>query len=569
MLLDAWIPRSLVQAFNPLISGDYDTYDPDDIVGHPPAAAQAARLSGGELAHHWPVASEQQRELLARAAQCFSDDYYHRIHINPRSLDLGNVVSAQTTPVWVWNAYLIPQTLNSITGLDEGIEVSGQPAPPLLYAALQEREYQVSVTPDGQPVLDTVLSWVFGNGEQPGLRITANRIIAWSFAPDWGEGIRERFEWLTDVMTSETYAQQRRALRTAPRRELGAPMYVEGRERQMLDLALFGWGSRVWALPIWPDIQLLEQSVPVDSLRINCETEYLDFRAGGLAMLRGESAFQFEVVEVESVDSAGLDLKRGTQQAWPAGSRLYPARPAQLTRQPEVIRLTDTIDEAEVQFLILEPSDCDTLTDLTTYRGWPVLDVRPDESEDLTRQYERMLVTLDSRTALPLVSDIPGRAMPVTGWRWIDMGRAARHWYRCLLYTLRGQQAAVWVPTHADDLTLVDTVSDAATTIDVLNVGYARFGQARAGRRDIRIELVTGQVLYRRITGASEITADIERLAIDVALGVAVEPADIARICWMALSCGASDSAEIDHVTDSEGVASAALVFRGVRDDDL
>ena len=539
-----------------------------DIVGWPAAESWITGAPTGTLSSDWPVHANG-RALNGFSSASYSDDYYHRIHITPSHLDLGNVVSTQTTPVLIWNAHLVPQTLTALTGLDEGIEVSGQPAPPLLYAALQEREYQVSVTPDGQPVLDTVLSWVFGNGEQPGLRITANRIIAWSFAPDWGEGIRERLEWLTDVMTSETFAQQRRALRTAPRRELGAPMYVEGRERQLLDLALFGWGSRVWALPIWPDIQLLEQSVPVDSVRINCATQYLDFRAGGLAMLRGESAFQFEVVEVESVDAAGLDLRRGTQQAWPAGSRLYPARPAQLTRQPELIRLTDTIDEAEVQFLILEPSDCDTLTDLPTYRGWPVLDVRPDESEDLSRQYERMLVTLDSRTALPLVSDIPGRAMPVTGWRWVDMGRAARHWYRCLIYTLRGQQAAVWVPTHADDLTLVDTVSDAATTFDVLNVGYARFAQSRAGRRDIRIELVTGQVFYRRITGASEITADIERLAIDVALGVAIEPSDIARICWMALSCGASDSAEIDHITDSEGVASAALVFKGVRDDDL
>ncbi|PAU86337.1 hypothetical protein CK507_15970 [Pseudomonas sp. WN033] len=553
---------------NSRLAVELDQFDSAEIVGWPMYDSIASPSAFGALEEHFPI-SAHGYSVSGYAAGAYSGDYYHRIHISPFQLDLGNVVSAQTQDVFLWNAFLEPRTLVDIVGTEEGVLVSGHPAPPLLFPALQELTWQVTVTPDGQPVLDTLVAWLFENGAAPGLRITANRIIAWSFAPDWGEGIRERFEWLTDVMTSETYAQQRRALRTAPRRELGAPMYVEGRERQMLDLALFGWGSRVWALPIWPDIQLLEQSVPVDSLRINCATQYLDFREGGLAMLRGESAFQFEVVEVESVDAAGLDLKRGTQQAWPAGSRLYPARPAQLTRQPELIRLTDTIDEAEVQFLILEPSDCDTLTALPTYRGWPVLDVRPDESEDLTRQYERMLVTLDSRTALPLVSDIPGRAMPVTGWRWIDMGRAARHWYRCLLYTLRGQQAAVWVPTHADDLTLVDTVSDAATTIDVLNVGYSRFGQARPGRRDIRIELVDGQVFYRRITGASEITADIERLAIDVALGVAVEPDKVTRICWMALSCGASDSAEIDHVTDSEGVASASLVFKGVRDDDL
>lgn len=556
---------------NPHLTGAMNAHDPDEIVGWPPYNSLIPKALVAPLDTHFPVEAPQQRVLPSVSVNGYSDDYYHRVHLVPRQLDLGNVVSVQTTPVWVWNAHLVPQTLVEIDGLDEGLEVSGQSEPPLLYAALQEREYQVSVTPDGQPVLDTIVAWEFGNGEQPGLRITANRIIAWAFAPDWGEGVQESLEWLTDLLSSESWVEQRRGLRTTPRRELSAPMYVLDRERQLLDLSLFGWGSRVWALPIWPDIQRLTVPVPLDSLRIDCDTQYLDFRPGGLAMLRAESAFEFEVVEIEDVDASGLDLKRGTQQVWPAGSRLYPARPAQLMRQPELTRLTDMAYEAEVQFLIVEPSDWPELLaeDLPQYRGWPIIDDRPDESEDLTHGFERLLTTLDSRTALPLLTDIPGRAMPVTGWRWIDMGRAARARYRSLLYTLRGRQRAAWVPTHADDLTLVDTVSGSQTTIDVSNVGYSRFGQARAGRRDIRIQLVTGQVFYRRITGAAELDSDVERLAIDTALGLIVEPEHVLRICWMTLSRGASDRVEIDHKTDSEGVATAGLTFRGVRDDDV
>jgi len=167
------------------------------------------------------------------------------------------------------------------------------------------------------------------------------------------------------------------------------------------------------------------------------------------------------------------------------------------------------------------------------------------------------------------VTDVAGRALPITDWRWVDMGRADRAWLRSLLYYLRGRQRAVWVPTHADDLTVVAPMTDTALTIDVANVGYSRFGLQRVGRRDIRIELVNGQVLYRRITGSSEIDANVERLAIDSVLGTAMVPEDIARVCWLVLSRGNADRVTLDHITDSEGAAAAQVTFRGVRDDDL
>ncbi|WP_339665889.1 hypothetical protein [uncultured Pseudomonas sp.] len=441
----------------------------------------------------------------------------------------------------------------------------------MLFTALQEREYQLSVTPDGQPVLDTVLTWAFANGETPGLQITATRIIAWSFAPDWGDGVRERLTWKTDIMISEAFVEQRRALRLAPRRELSASMYVEDRERQLLDLALFGWGGRIWAVPVWPEIQVLAIPVALESKRIDCQTEHLDFRPGGLAMLRSESAFEFEVVEIEAIDAGGLDLRRATQGSWPAGSRLYPARTGQLMQQPDISRLTDMASAVDVDFLVMDPSDWPALAvdALPLYRGRPVLDARPDESEDLTSSFERLTSTLDSQASMPLVTDTAGRAMPVTGYRWVDMGRADRAHWRSLAYTLRGAQGSIWVPTHADDLTLVDTVSSTSNSLDVANCGYTRFGQARPGRRDIRIELYDGTVLYRRITGAAEMSPAMERLVIDQALGQLVTPSDVMRICWMVCSRQAGDSVEIEHVTDSEGVAKGSMVFRGVRDDEF
>lgn len=534
-----------------------------------PTESEAQRGPGGAaVIAHWPVEANG-RTVEGQRCGAFLDDFYHRIHISPLQLDLGNVVSAQTTAVYLWNAFLEPRTLSAINGLSEGLLISGQPAPPLLFQALKELQWQVTVTPDGQPVLDTTVEWAFDNGAKVGLRITASRIIAWSFAPDWADGVVERLTWATDILQSESGVEQRRAIRLAPRREFEASMYVEARERQLLDMALFGWGSRVWALPIWHEVQLLGVGALAGALSITCSTQYLEFRAGGLAMLRGESAFSSETVEIDAVTANSLLLKRPTQQTWPAGSRLYPVRSAQLTQQPSLSRLTDTASSADVQFLVVEPCDWSALMPATLYRGRPVFETRPDEGEDLTSSYQRLLLTLDSGSAIPLMTDTANRAFPVQAHRWLEMGRAERAALRSFIYAMKGRQKAVWLPTHADDLTLVDIVSSLATTLDIANIGYSRFASAKPGRRDIRVELWDGSVFYRRITGSSELSADIERVAIDTTFGRQILPADVLRISWLALCRQDSDTVEIEHMTDSEGLAATQLVFRGVRDDEF
>lgn len=566
-VLSAFKPSSPVAAdHNPLLSYDLELFV--GIVGWPPGASLVSSFGSVPLTRVLPVEANGSA-ISGYALTSYVGDLYNRIHISPQRLDLGNVVSAQTQQVFLWNAFLEPRTLVAIDGTDEGILVGGQPSPPLLFPVLKELTWQLTVTPDGQPVLDTVVAWVFDNGREAELAITANRIIGWPFVPDWGEGIEETLTASTDILQSESAVSQRRQLRLAPRREFSGSMYVEGRERQYLDLALFGWSDRIWSLPIWPDIQLLEVAVDVGAEFIQCATAFLDFRDGGLAMLRGEDAFTSETVEILEVLPTGLQLKRGTQQAWPVGSRLYPVRTAQLQSEPELTKLTDRLIEADVQFLVVEECEWPEWLPTTLYRGRPVWDRRPDDSENLTHSAQRLRSTLDSGMAIPLITDTAQRALQMLGQRHLDLGREARALVRSFIYGMHGRQKVVWVPSHMDDLTLVATASAVATTLDVANIGYTRFSNGKPGRRDIRIELWNGTVLMRRITGAIELDGQTERLALDAALGIEVQPGDVARISWMNLCRFEADAQRIEHMTDSKGVAAWSPVFKEERDDEF
>lgn len=394
-------------------------------------------------------------------------------------------------------------------------------------------------------------------------------IQVWPFVPDWANGVTETLVWLTDVLQSETAVEQRRALRAAPRRTLSALMFAEGRERQLLDSMLFGPGAQGWLLPIWYDIQFLGVELEAGTGVIPCETAHLNFVEGGHALLRGETAFQTELVDVLAVLEDGLELASVTLAHWPTGTRLYPVHMAQLTQQPQLARLNDRLQSLDMSWLIMEPCGWPAALPSTLYRGRPVLEERPEESEDLTSRFQRLLLTLDNSLALPAVTDTTPRPLYSVAWRWLELGRAKRTWLRSLLYGLRGRQVPVWIPTHADDLSLVAEALAEDATLDVRLCGYTQYVQARPGRRDIRIERWNGSALYRRITGSSVVDISTERLQLDSPIGVAITPDQVLRISYMCLCRLTGDTVEIHHETDSEGVASCSLEFLEVRDDEF
>ncbi|MBL4838371.1 MAG: hypothetical protein JKY34_12425 [Kordiimonadaceae bacterium] len=503
----------------------------------------------------------------------YADDFYYRVHITPRRLNLGNVASTQASQITVWNAWFVPLTLDSISGLEPGVTLSGQSNPPVLYPALAELSYDLGIDTSGPSNIDLQLQWLFDNGNMPGLRVTGTRIVPWGFAPNWNKGIKEHLAWATDILQSPTAAEQRRALRLSPRREFTATMLLAERDRQRLDLALFAWSGQVWALPLWHQIQGLQAPLLVDALRIDCDTVDREFTVGGLVILQGETPLPVEVAEVLAIDGTGIDLARELQSAWAKGSRIFPGQAARLTEQPKLKRISDTADELVVTFIGVEANDHPAVLPATMYRGFPVLEERPNESKDLSHTLQRLQLALDNGTGIAQITDTAGRAFPVRQHRWLLDGRAQQAAFRSLLYGLEGRLVAVWLPTHADDLTLLADMSNVQLSLDIANIDYARFGLVDGapapGRRDIRIELRDGTAFHRRITGATEIDADLERLTIDSALGVAINTNQVLRISWLFLCRLDQDGIDIEHLTDAEGVALSDAIFKGVRDDEL
>lgn len=387
--------------------------------------------------------------------------------------------------------------------------------------------------------------------------------VVWPVTPDWSNGVQESLAWLTDITTAAVGGvSTHNALRDAPRRTFTIEVLAKHQERRVTDMLLAGY-TRRWQVPVWPDVQLLQQPVTVGAEAIACRTEGFDFVAGGLVLLWA-SVNRWEVVQVQSVQLAGLVLDAAALQAFAPGDRVYPLRAARIVEDPQETLRNDETGKRTITFVVDEACDWPVLTGLATYLGHPVLEQRPDESEDPTASNGRSLVAVEMDTGPVDYADLVGVPLKAVKHTWKLFGRLEHTWFRSLLYTLRGRSTPMWMPSWTADLRVALDIAADATAVTIEWAGYTRFGAQQPNRRDLRIELFTGEVFYRRITASAEAGGDREVLALSAALGIAAPATRIRVVSFMALSVLASDQVEIQHATDADGVATSAIAWAGV-----
>ncbi|TFZ46129.1 hypothetical protein E5C33_07610 [Stenotrophomonas maltophilia] len=526
-------------------------------------ALASARLLAGPARESTIVEPEQR--TAGPALRTSFDDWYYRIHTLPLRIDLGNLVTNQVRFVQVWNAYLQPQTLASVVLENgEGVELVGPGTPPLPFAPLQLRRWQLSITTEGPPVIAATLSYEFVALGRRTVTITGNRMSAWMLPPDWSRPVSETLAWATDVQQAADGGEARFPLRGSPRRSWEFSVLADRRERQVLENALFDWSARTWALPIWNDVSWLQSrlAMGVQSIPVLAATQR-DYRQGGLAML-WQDVTTYELVEVAAIAGNTLQLARPTANAWASGTRVLPCRTARIAETPSLERVTDQVMRSTVRLTAVETSDWPAVAPATTYRGRPVLEQRPDLDQAPTAEFGRQLVVIDGDIGPVTIDDITGKAWPVQSHAWQTWGRTEQVNLRSLLYWLQGRVASLWVPSWADDLELVEPALATSGGIVVAWAGVSRFGRAQPGRRHLRIELFNGQVLYRQLVQATELDAQREFLQLDVPHGIALQPSAIRLISWMVLARLSSDTVELSHETDGEGVARCRVSFAGI-----
>lgn len=552
---------TVIYTAEPTNPGLGDLTEPDYLEAYTATAAGLA----GVLANTQPV-TENAAAMQGNHLKLFGFlDWYERIHVYPLELDLGNIVSVQQREIVTWNAYFVERTLNDVVPLnDEGLTLTEPGATPLVYAPLQQYDFTLQIDTEGPAVVDATYTFDFDVIDYE-VHVTGVRIVAWKWEPNWINPVIERLEWSTDVMAAYDGSEQRRSLRGWPRQQWEFTFDLADEVRREFENIMYAWGGRVWALPVWIDLDVLEQDLSAGAVTIPIAggTTDRDYHEEGLGVIIAPDG-TYESFEVTAVGANSVDIVTPLVAAYPTGSRIYPARTARLQDPRATARYHRNYARGLALLRTVEQIEREELTE-TLYREHPVMERAPNWREAPEIDYARKLATLDFGYGQDRIQDEAELALPVHSFRWTMLDRDEADYFRKWLYARKGRCKGVWLPTWSDDLVLVDTITTSELNIDVRACGLTYFAQGDVHRRDIRIELTDGTVYYRRVTGFVVVDANTERMTMNALLPQQVDPEEVERISWMHYVRLDTDTIEL--AWSSPAHAEATLIFRGPRND--
>jgi hypothetical protein len=389
-------------------------------------------------------------------------------------------------------------------------------------------------------------------------------IPVWPFDPNWTNSVGETLEWLTDVLVSPTGAEQRRSMRYYPRRMFNFTVATADDERNFFNNLLMSHGSMDWYLPIWHDVTI---TTAVSTTTVIPCIPSAGIAVGSVVFFKGETVYDFLFSEVSAVGLSSITLNPPLARTLPAGTLLHPMTKARLAEQPALTAMSDSVETAEVQFLVVAPSAQVVVAPeagglATTYRGFRVFTLQSDWSDSVERGQHRLIDVMETEMGISEQVDTARRPFPTQSHKWILDGKGDHAQFYALMQVLRGRATPVWVPTWMYDMRLLAPVASNATSLSIARSGFTLGGGPRPEREDIMIELANGTFLYRRIINSATDGAGNETILLDSPIPVGFPVENVVRICFMSLMRLDQDSVEIEHATDLDGVSEVQVTFR-------
>lgn len=389
---------------------------------------------------------------------------------------------------------------------------------------------------------------------------------AFSFRPDWADGVSEKLTFLTDVMRSTTGAEQRRRVRSTPRRSVEADFLLVGPERTFWDLFMSRLAGGEVLVPFFWEAVAVSGLVAGSTTRINFDTQHREFYPGGLVMLSGGSALDFEVLAVSGVDATGITLVSAVTRSWGRGTRLMPVAPALVDEMGSPSHKSAAVAVVSARFIFNRPNKRVVPPDpATVYAGLPVFGQEPNWADDLDADFDREATRLDNSSGRIYQIDLLGRAFVGQAHRWFLPGRESLAEFRDLLYRNAGRRGTFWLPTFKADLSLKAPVASGSTRIVVAEAGLNYANVPFSGREYIAIRH-SGGTIYRKIVSVLPgLTPGTERVNLDAPVGLALSPGQVRKISFMDTARFDQDEFQLTHHGPLDGLHECSAVFRTFR----
>lgn len=487
-------------------------------------------------------------------SQTFFTDFYGRIHIRPSLVGLGTVLQGTIVPIEVWSSYLQTNYLVEILATNQDtLEISGNlPPPNVAFEPLESRIYELSISLDGNPAINTFFDFNFtvGSGR---LTVTGQRVQPFPYPYNWSEPVVERLEWKTEILISSNRFEQRIKLREGPRRSYLASYAGFYEQRAILDAILnlsIGVGC---GIPLWTDQTNLTQKGEISSTRIYLDTVYRQFEVGGYLLLYADNT-RSSVYEILDLSDTWIELSQPLTSVWPRSTVVTPLVVAYPRNNTEVSRPTGSIVTGEIEFTqLFQLTEGSSIPAMPQFSGYYVLNKMPNWKDGRTLSALHELSVIDNEVNNPRIVDPSELGNTVRSFDWFLNGRTAIEQFRRWLTMASGRFGAFWMPTWEPDLLLAEDYTINSVNIKFVGHLVSTFYRCSCNPVRVMIQTRTGQSYFTKLVIAEpdNVNPDNDLVAISPAIGANIPVSKVLMISLMFLSRNESDSVELRWHTPS------------------
>lgn len=504
----------------------------------------------------------RSRAKTGSAAGSFMVDYYNRIHLLPTYLDMGSVASEVTRQVNIWNAWLGPTVVETVTLYDDtGLEMTGVIVPQTI-AALALLTVNVIAPEVGAAVIDSSYVFDFDRPDVATLLVTGQRARVWPFPPNWRESVEITSSYKTDMFVSRSGREQRRALRAKPRRRLSLPFLGSEGGLRVFQRAMAKWQNQpvVVGDPVrWAE---LTTGIPEasDELLLVSTPDWLV--AGANLILQHDD--RTRTINVLSVSGTSVTLSAGVGEAWPAATRVRPGLTGLLSSEIAAAARTSRVVEGNLDFDLTPGSEVEPVREpgMFHHAGREVMVARPNWGESLNAQYLWPVEQVDFghgliRTFRPIeIGSTIRRATFVT------QGAAELAAIESLFDRMYGRRGEFHCPTHMEDMVMRGPAAEGTSFLRVEGTETHDAYTDDPVHQHIAVRLLDGRWLFRAVTNLFLVN---DGLGDDTIVEIAepwlfdIEPGQVAAVSWMPVVRFASDDLTVEWITESVGQTQLAM----------
>lgn len=499
----------------------------------------------------------------------YSDNYYHKIYIIPKQIDLGTFTET-TSDFIVWNAFFTDETLSSITTtatLEDGLTLTGFSSGVMHSISVENYTLEAG---EGSPSLNVIYTWDFvrtveteieessaigssaigvwaiGGGEIPSLPADiVSETVSQPFLTVIGQRVillpwpalnpmTKTLSWKTGVVKSYG-SEQRRGLRRAPRQEIDYSIFIPGQDRINLETRTKDL-SELFAVPLWWDREAIGVLF-AGSTTINMTTDNSFLNAGGLLFLYENTGLS-EAKTIASIAPGVVTLTSGLTNNYTKAEAM--AALASYAKTVDMSRRGTDENFASFSFVSNDYYELPA----NTYTQYKSLDLLLDPSraaQPVSMQVVQSRVWRDNEIGPVSVGKKENRVRIQDTQRWITSTRAERYNLEQWFQSRYGQRVPFYQPTWQNDFMITSAIGDLDSFIDVETT-------SKIAPFDIMIELNDGTQFFREVLTKS-VQGGGHRLNLDSALGQNIAVVDVEKISLLRLTRHASDSVLITYET--------------------